>query len=57
MRTGTEQVSAYGTVGLSLGVGYDNFSLVGAFKVLSKLVICLVMIRGRHRSVTTLVAR
>lgn len=44
-----EIVSAYGTVGLSLGVSYANYSLSGAFHTLSKLIICLVMIRGRHR--------
>lgn len=44
-----ELVSAYGTVGLSLGVSYDNFSLVGGMRKLSKLVIIVVIIRGRHR--------
>ncbi len=44
-----ELVSAYGTVGLSLGVTYDNFSLVGGMRKLSKLVIIVVMLRGRHR--------
>lgn len=44
-----ELVSAYGTVGLSLGVSHDNFSLVGGMRKLSKLVIIVVMLRGRHR--------
>ncbi|KAG6828526.1 hypothetical protein H0H92_007654 [Tricholoma furcatifolium] len=42
-------VSAYGTVGLSLGTPNNNFSFSGEFKPLSKFIICLVMIRGRHR--------
>lgn len=58
-----EIVSAYGTVGLSLGSSNANFSLVipfspisiaeirlsGNFKTLSKLVMMVVMLRGRHR--------
>lgn len=44
-----ELVSAYGTVGLSLGTPNNNFSFSGELKSLSKFIICLVMIRGRHR--------
>ncbi|KAI0299527.1 cation transport protein-domain-containing protein [Russula brevipes] len=44
-----EIVSAYGTVGLSLGVPSQNYSLSGAMSTFSKLVICVVMLRGRHR--------
>lgn len=44
-----EIVSAYGTVGLSLGIPSKNFSLSGAMSTLSKLIICAVMLRGRHR--------
>ncbi|PCH40404.1 TrkH-domain-containing protein [Wolfiporia cocos MD-104 SS10] len=44
-----ELVSAYGTVGLSLGIPYANYSFSGALHTLSKLIICAVMIRGRHR--------
>jgi len=44
-----EIVSAYGTVGLSLGVPSKNYSLSGAMSTFSKLVICVVMLRGRHR--------
>ena len=36
--------------GLSLGVPYAAFSLVGDMKTLSKLIIIAVMIRGRHRA-------
>lgn len=44
-----ETISAYGTVGLSLGVPYDDYSFSGAWHVLSKLVLLTVMLRGRHR--------
>jgi len=44
-----EIVSAYGTVGLSLGYPTINASFSAEFKVISKLVIIAMMIRGRHR--------
>lgn len=44
-----EIVSAYGTVGLSLGYPGTNASLSAQFKVISKLVIVAMMLRGRHR--------
>lgn len=44
-----ELVSAYGPVGLSLGLPTANYSLSGDFKILSKLVVCLIILRGRHR--------
>ncbi len=44
-----EIVSAYGTVGLSLGYQQTNTSFSGQFSVISKLVIIAMMIRGRHR--------
>lgn len=44
-----EIVSAYGTVGLSLGYPNTNASFSAQFKVLSKLVIIAMQIRGRHR--------
>ena len=44
-----EIISAYGTVGLSLGYPTANTSFVGQFKTLSKLVIIAMQIRGRHR--------
>lgn len=68
-----EVVSAYGTVGMSLGVAYvclqpnlpykpltfvqDNFSTAGGFTTLSKLVIIAVMIRGRHRGLPVAIDR
>ncbi|KAL2882674.1 hypothetical protein SGCOL_001881 [Colletotrichum sp. CLE4] len=44
-----EVVSAYGMVGISVGLPTDAFSFCGAWHVGSKLVLCLVMLRGRHR--------
>ncbi|KIW98805.1 uncharacterized protein Z519_00468 [Cladophialophora bantiana CBS 173.52] len=44
-----ETVSAYGTVGLSLGVPYENYSFCGTWQSLSKLILMTVMLRGRHR--------
>jgi Trk-type K+ transport system membrane component len=44
-----EIVSAYGTVGLSLGYPTINASFSAEFKVISKLVIIAMQIRGRHR--------
>ncbi|KAI1340593.1 potassium transport protein TRK1/TRK2 [Xylariaceae sp. FL0016] len=44
-----EVVSAYGTVGLSLGFTGVNASLCSQFTVIGKLVIIAMMIRGRHR--------
>ncbi|TFK23169.1 TrkH-domain-containing protein [Coprinopsis marcescibilis] len=52
-----ELVSAYGTVGLSLGLATANYSLSGAFSPLSKLIVCLVMIRGRHRGLPVAIDR
>ncbi|KAG8417031.1 hypothetical protein J3459_013084 [Metarhizium acridum] len=44
-----EAVSAYGNVGLSLGYPGINASLSTEFSTFGKLVICAMMIRGRHR--------
>lgn len=44
-----EVVSAYGTVGLSLGYTNVNTSLVAQFSTVGKLVIIAMQIRGRHR--------
>ena len=44
-----EIVSAYGTVGLSLGYPDANASFSAQFSVVSKLVIIAMEIRGRHR--------
>lgn len=52
-----EIVSAYGSVGLSTGLPFANYSLSGAFRPLSKLIVCLVMIRGRHRGLPVAIDR
>jgi hypothetical protein len=44
-----EIVSAYGTVGLSLGYTGVNTSFSGAFRPLSKLIVIAMQLRGRHR--------
>ncbi|KJZ74061.1 hypothetical protein HIM_06510 [Hirsutella minnesotensis 3608] len=44
-----EVVSAYGTVGLSMGATGINASLCSQFTVVGKLVIIAMQIRGRHR--------
>lgn len=44
-----EIVSAYGTVGLSLGYPGIDASFSAEFRTISKLVIIAMMIRGRHR--------
>lgn len=44
-----EIISAYGTVGLSLGYPNMNTSFSGQFTIVSKLVIIAMQIRGRHR--------
>src|SRR5437016_3076586 len=44
-----EIVSAYGTVGLSLGYPTINASFSAEFGVIAKLIIIAMQIRGRHR--------
>lgn len=44
-----EVVSGYGTVGISVGVPTAAYSFCGEWHTLSKIVLCIVMIRGRHR--------
>lgn len=44
-----EIVSAYGTVGLSLGYPGINASFSAEFSVVSKLVVIAMQVRGRHR--------
>ncbi|KAG8907172.1 low affinity potassium transporter [Tulasnella sp. 403] len=52
-----EIVSAYATVGLSLGIPNQNYSFSGALRPLSKLILCLVMLRGRHRDLPQAIDR
>lgn len=44
-----EIVSAYGTVGISVGLPNAAYSFSGGWHTASKIVLCLVMLRGRHR--------
>ncbi|WPH04979.1 Hypothetical protein R9X50_00787700 [Acrodontium crateriforme] len=44
-----EIVSAYGCVGISVGVPWAAYSFCGTWHTLSKLILCVVMLRGRHR--------
>ncbi|KAI7861994.1 cation transporter [Spinellus fusiger] len=44
-----ECVSAFGNVGASLGYPNTAFSQAGQYRTPSKLVLCLLMYRGRHR--------
>jgi Trk-type K+ transport system membrane component len=44
-----EVVSAYGCVGISTGLPNQAYSFSGAWTTSSKLVLCAVMLRGRHR--------
>jgi Trk-type K+ transport system membrane component len=44
-----EIVSAYGTVGMSMGYPGINASFSAKFRVISKLIIIAMYIRGRHR--------
>lgn len=44
-----EVVSAYGCVGISVGLPTQAYSFAGGWHAPSKLVLCLVMLRGRHR--------
>jgi Trk-type K+ transport system membrane component len=52
-----EVTSAYGTVGLSLGVPDKNYSLSGDFASLSKVVLMAAMLRGRHRGLPLAIDR
>lgn len=52
-----ETVSAYGTVGLSLGNNRNATSLAGVLSTGSKLVIIAVMLRGRHRGLPIAIDR
>ncbi|KAM4064363.1 cation transport protein [Hirsutella rhossiliensis] len=45
-----EVVSAYANVGISLGHPSTTASLSAKFSVVGKLIICAMMIRGRHRA-------
>lgn len=52
-----EVISAYGCVGLSVGAPNLAYSFCGGWHVLSKLILCAVMIRGRHRGLPVAIDR
>jgi Trk-type K+ transport system membrane component len=52
-----ECVSAYANVGLSTGLVDESFSLCGRFHTVSKLLLCIIMLRGRHRGLPDAIDR
>lgn len=52
-----ELVSAFGGIGLTLGIPTQNYSFSGAFGSLSKLVVMVIMVRGRHRGLPVAIDR
>lgn len=52
-----EAVSAFGTVGISVGNPDTTFSFCGKWHWASKLVLCAVMLRGRHRGLPVQIDR
>lgn len=52
-----EVVSAYGCVGISVGVPWNAYSFCGAWDTGSKLILCAVMLRGRHRGLPVAIDR
>lgn len=52
-----EIISAYGCVGISIGVPNQAYSFCGAWHTASKLILCAVMIRGRHRGLPVAIDR
>jgi len=52
-----EVISAYGCVGISVGLPNVAYSFCGGWHVLSKLILCAVMLRGRHRGLPVAIDR
>ena len=52
-----EVVSAYGCVGLSVGLARASVSLAGGWNTLSRLVLVGVMLKGRHRGLSVILDR
>lgn len=52
-----EVVSAYGCVGISVGLPNVAYSFCGGWHKLSKLILCAVMLRGRHRGLPVAIDR
>ncbi|CAG8952698.1 hypothetical protein HYFRA_00008941 [Hymenoscyphus fraxineus] len=52
-----EVISAYSCVGLSVGLPDQAYSLSGKFHTTSKLILCFLMFRGRHRDLPVAIDR
>lgn len=52
-----ECISAYACVGLSIGLPTESYSMAGGWYTGSKVMLCLVMLRGRHRGLPVAVDR
>lgn len=52
-----EVVSGYGCVGITTGLKDQSYSFSGAWHVVSKLILCVVMIGGRHRGLPVAIDR
>ena len=52
-----EVVSAYGCVGISVGLPNAAYSFCGGWHKLSQLILCAVMLRGRHRGLPVAIDR
>jgi Trk-type K+ transport system membrane component len=52
-----EVVSGYGCVGITTGLPDQAYSFSGAWHAVSKLILCAVMIRGRHRGLPVAIDR
>ena len=50
-------MSGYGCVGISTGVPNDAYSFSGGWHKASKLILCAVMLRGRHRGLPVAIDR
>ncbi|KAJ4168897.1 hypothetical protein NW754_010828 [Fusarium falciforme] len=52
-----EVVSAYGCVGVSVGLPDADYSFSGGWHAASKVILCAVMLRGRHRGLPEAIDR
>ncbi|RVX74278.1 hypothetical protein B0A52_02110 [Exophiala mesophila] len=52
-----ETISAYGTVEVSTGVPWSAHSFSGSWHMTTKLVLCVVMLRARHRGLPVAIDR
>jgi Trk-type K+ transport system membrane component len=52
-----EVVSGYGSVGITTGLPDQAYSFSGGWHVVSKLILCAVMVRGRHRGLPVAIDR